>query len=313
MASSVLSALPPVGLHMPASVYTTVTSAFSGEPVWVFSLWRPCLVFCVFLAILFRFLEAFPEAPPAPAVGGPIAFTALYGSLLAYGGARSLARFTKGRLGVVERWQYALNLHQLLLNAWLCAALLMEVRALGMSVWGNVLDRSPRAYRLSWLVWVGYANRYLQGLDTVFLLLREKYVSVLHVFQQLALTWAWWLVCHLCCGGDAYFPALVQAAYNGISYGYFVIKRNKRPTLRAQKRITHVLMTMFVLLVRARPAPSCGVTIEGADGQLALAYRECTRSTCSGEATRRACSPSSISSSPAACSSCLATCGTTSI
>jgi hypothetical protein len=44
----------------------------------------------------------------------------------------------------------------------------------------------------------------------------------------------------------------MQALYNFKTYGYFVWKRNKRPTLRAQRRITHFLMTLLALSVRAR-------------------------------------------------------------
>jgi len=228
-------------------------AGYSGDPIWVWALWRPCLVAAVFLAILLRFLVVFTMPPPAPSIVAPVVFTVLYCTMLARSAPHALDRDGRTHFGTgvdlaaVERWQYALNLHQLILGGWVVMALISEVRTLGMHLWGNAWDPSPRAYRLGWLIWVVYSNRYMQGLDTLFLLLRDKFVSVLHVFQQLALVWAWWLVCRLSCGGDAYFAALLQSAYNVITYGYFVYKRNKRPSLRAQFRITHVLMVMLAI------------------------------------------------------------------
>lgn len=259
-AESALAAAAGAAARARAAMFTSYGLAIDSarSPVWVWALWRPCLVACIFLAILSRFLDRFSTAPPAPWLSSPLVFTLLYCTMLARSApapADARRRLEPSRLAAVERWHYALNLHQLLLNGWVCVALPLEVRALGMRAWGNRMDRSPRAYRLAWLIWVVYSNRYAQGLDTAFLLLRDKYVSVLHVFQQLALTWSWFLVCRVACGGDAYFAALMQAAYNVLTYGYFVIKRNKTPTLRAQRRITHALMLVLSVSVRAQRRP----------------------------------------------------------
>ncbi|KAJ1623771.1 hypothetical protein T492DRAFT_883016, partial [Pavlovales sp. CCMP2436] len=166
----------------------------TGEPVWVWALWRPCLVAIIFVAILFRFLEAFSTGPPEPWVLAPLLFTVCYIAMLYKAvpqdssgvghppgsagfckpGSTGRSRFGGLDLAAVERWQYALNLHQLLVSTWVCVSLVLEVRELGMQAWGNKYDPSPRAYRLGWLIWVIYSNRYLQGLDTLFLLLRDK-------------------------------------------------------------------------------------------------------------------------------------------
>jgi hypothetical protein len=238
-----------------------LSAGFSGEPIWVLALWRPFFVVGAFLALLVRFIEHFSSAPPTPWLPSPLIFTLVYCLMLARAvpndatepGSPSAVRRARVsgwlslNLAAVERWQYTLNLHHLLVSGWVCVALVMEVRALGMSAWGAAYDPSPRAYRLGWLIWIVYFNRYLQGLDTLFLLLRDKYVSVLHVFQQLALTWSWWLVLRINPGGDSWFAAFLQALYNATTYGYFVYKRNKRPTLRAQRRITHMLMALLAL------------------------------------------------------------------
>lgn len=93
-------------------------------------------------------------------------------------------------------------------------------------------------------------------------------MSVLHVFQQLALTWSWWLVLRMNPGGDSWFAAALQALYNATTYGYFVYKRNKRPTLRAQRRITHFLMALLAFSVRAarRAARRCGAAGAAREG-----------------------------------------------
>jgi hypothetical protein len=205
------------------SLTEAVVAGYTGEPVWVWALWRPCLVAVVFVAILFRFLERFSTGPPAPWLASPLLFTLVYCLMLARAvppneraePGSNIARSARHYGGVldlaaVERWQYALNLHQLLISSWVCVALVVEVRALGMHVWGNRYDPSPRGYRLGWLVWVVYSNRYLQGLDTLFLLLRDK-VGCCCGCGCCWLPACCYLLLPLCCPAAAPAPAAAHA------------------------------------------------------------------------------------------------------
>lgn len=183
-----------------------MSAGHSGQPVWVWALWRPCLVVLAFACVFFRFLERFSTGPPHPWLVSPLLFTVAYCAMLAravpasnapaepsrqrphLSGLMSPSRAATTRappaapsrfggaldLAAVERWQYAINLHQLLINGWVLAALCLEVRRLRMPAWGSGYDPSPPYFRLGWLLWVVYSNRYVQGLDTLFLLLRDK-------------------------------------------------------------------------------------------------------------------------------------------
>ena len=68
------------------------------------------------------------------------------------------------------------NLYQLVLNAWCVAGFVQEVWAHGMPVWGNGFDGSSGSYRMSLLIWIHYNNKYVELLDTLFVVLRGSAV-----------------------------------------------------------------------------------------------------------------------------------------
>lgn len=67
--------------------------------------------------------------------------------------------------------------------------------------------------------------RYLELLDTLFLILRKKFtrVSILHMYQRLLQIWFWYIVCKRACGGDYYFAAMTNALVNIFTYGFYVL------------------------------------------------------------------------------------------
>ena len=100
----------------------------------------------------------------------------------------------------------------------------LEVYALGMNWWGNTIDHSGSGFRLASLIYVHYNNKFVELLDTLFMVLRKKnkQVSVLHVYHHVMLIWAWFLVCRFHCGGDAYFGAMAN------SFIHVVMKTRRR-------------------------------------------------------------------------------------
>jgi len=75
------------------------------------------------------------------------------------------------------------------------------------------------------LIWIHYNNKYVELLDTFFMVMRkkERQISFLHVYHHVLLIWAWWLVCHFGCGGDAYFGAMANSFVHVIMYAYYLL------------------------------------------------------------------------------------------
>lgn len=106
-----------------------------------------------------------------------------------------------------------------------------------MWLFGNEHDKSQAGHRLGLLIWIQYNNkyvlsrsfthrsRYLELLDTIFIILRKKFnrVSTLHMYQKLLQLWFWYLVCKRNCGGDFYFPAMTNSFVNIFTYGFYLI------------------------------------------------------------------------------------------
>lgn len=139
-------------------------------------------------------------------------------------------RFMEPRAPVQKRifeWMIVYNALQALLNLYLALALLKEVWQLGYSLpWGNELDASDRGHGLGMLLWLQYHCRQLDLLDTSFMILRKKFqrISFFHVYLRLLNLWGWFVACRFACGGDTYFPAVVNAACQVIVYLYYLMQ-----------------------------------------------------------------------------------------
>eukprot|EP01127_Copromyxa_protea_P024612 TRINITY_DN9790_c0_g1_i1.p1 TRINITY_DN9790_c0_g1~~TRINITY_DN9790_c0_g1_i1.p1 ORF type:complete len:640 (-),score=79.39 TRINITY_DN9790_c0_g1_i1:13-1932(-) len=120
----------------------------------------------------------------------------------------------------------AYNLYQTCLNSWLFFSFVSEIwNSPTMTLFGNVHDTSRGGYYLGLLIWIQYNNKYVELLDTIFIILRKKFtrISTLHMFQKLLQIWFWYLVCRRNCGGDFYFPAMTNAFVNVFTYGFYLL------------------------------------------------------------------------------------------
>ena len=95
------------------------------------------------------------------------------------------------------------------------------------------VDNSPRAWQLSFLIYIHYNNKFIELLDTMFMILRKKnkQISFLHVYHHCLLLWSWFLVCRFGCGGDAYFGAVVNSGVHVLMYSYYLVR-----TLNVRRR-----------------------------------------------------------------------------
>lgn len=113
----------------------------------------------------------------------------------------------------LKDYMFTYNLYQVIINVWCVVAFCVEVRRAGMSVIGNKVDLGPNSFRLGFVTWVHYNNKYVELLDTLWMVLRKKsaQVSFLHVYHHCLLIWAWFIVIKFGNGGDAYFGGMLNS------------------------------------------------------------------------------------------------------
>ena len=170
-------------------------------------------------------LEANPTADPFKNVwwSGPGVFTCIYLAMV-FGGIRYMKDRPEFQ---IKPFIFTYNLYQCILNVWCVAAMAHEVYTNPhfTGVWGNVPQRGLGGFRISFLVWVHYNNKFVELLDTLWMILRKKnnQVSFLHCYHHVLLIWAWFFVCKVESGGDCYFGAMVNSFIHVIMYGYYTL------------------------------------------------------------------------------------------
>lgn len=103
------------------------------------------------------------------------------------------------------------------------------------------------------MVWLGYASRLLDLLDTVFFVLRKKtkQISFLHVYHHTIVFFFGWLVTKCLPGGQLAFFATVNSFVHAVMYGYYLVTsldpQNKR-NLWWKKYITQLQLFQFFIV-----------------------------------------------------------------
>lgn len=127
----------------------------------------------------------------------------------------------------IKPFIFTYNVYQCLLNVWCVYAMIQEIytNPWFKGVWGNTPQPGPEGFRIAFLVWVHYNNKYIELLDTLFMILRKKenQLSFLHCYHHILLIWAWYFVCKTEAGGDCWFGGCVNSAIHVIMYGYYTM------------------------------------------------------------------------------------------
>ena len=156
-------------------------------------------------------------------ISGPIFFTTIY-LLFVHFGQIIMTRRQELR---IKHCIFTYNVYQCLLNLWCVIAMTKEVYSNPhfKAPWGNIPQSDFGGFRISFLVWLHYNNKYVELLDTVWMILRKKnnQVSFLHCYHHILLIWAWYFVCKVESGGDGYFGAAVNSFIHVIMYGYYTL------------------------------------------------------------------------------------------
>lgn len=154
---------------------------------------------------------------------GPIFFTIAY-LLMVYFGPKLMKDRPEFK---IKPYIFTYNLYQCILNIWCVAAMIYEVYSnpIFPNAWGNVFVPGAPSFRISFLVWIHYNNKYVELLDTVWMVLRKKndQISFLHCYHHVLLIWSWFMVCKVQLGGDTYFGATVNSFIHIIMYGYYTL------------------------------------------------------------------------------------------
>ena len=178
----------------------------------------------------------------------PLAATVLYLGMCYFGPkimANRNAFDPKGFMLVYNAYQTAFNVATV-------ALFVTELKRLSVDQWGGRLKwKNPESFRICLGIWLHYNNKYLELLDTVFMVVRKKteQVSFLHVYHHCLLIWAWWLVCFTIKNNDcvdAYFGACMNAGIHVIMYSYYLMAALKI-ACPWKKYITQAQMLQFVI------------------------------------------------------------------
>lgn len=155
---------------------------------------------------------------------GPIFFTFFYLAMVKYG----QIWMAKREKFQIQPYVFTYNLYQCVLNLWCVGAMAWEVYSNPhfIGIWGNVPQKTIAGYRITFLVWVHYNNKYIELLDTAWMILKKNnhQVSFLHCYHHVLLIWAWFFVCRFEAGGDCYFGATVNSFIHVIMYGYYTLR-----------------------------------------------------------------------------------------
>ncbi len=177
---------------------------------------------------------------------GPIFFSVLYLTIVYFG-----QKLMKDRDEFkIKPYIFVYNLYQCLLNIYCVVEMCREVynNPIFSSIWGNYPVPGVRSYRISFLIWLHYNNKFVELLDTLWMILRKKnnQISFLHCYHHILLIWAWFLVCKVETGGDCYFGATVNSFIHIIMYGYYTLALLNIPC-PWKKWITNCQMLQFAL------------------------------------------------------------------
>ena len=127
----------------------------------------------------------------------------------------------------IKPYIFVYNLYQCLLNLLTVVGMIYEIYSNPWFKypWGNTVQRDSNGFRIAVLVWLHYNNKFIELLDTLFMILRKKkeQLSFLHCYHHILMMWAWFFCVRCETGGDVYFGACVNSFIHVIMYGYYTL------------------------------------------------------------------------------------------
>mmetsp|Transcript_21994 Transcript_21994/g.32487 ORF Transcript_21994/g.32487 Transcript_21994/m.32487 type:complete len:326 (-) Transcript_21994:34-1011(-) len=234
----------------------------------------------IFLAIfaVWGKLAFLPESE-APGVGAPIhsvkvplSLTVFY--IVSLPILRALTtRFLSKNVDVkllLRESMFLYNAFQVLINGWMVYRFVDALLFKGHPFIGDFYNVGSGA---AYAVWVHYCDKYLEFLDTYFMVLRGRMdqVSFLHVYHHVSIAWAWWYAMGHMPGGDSYFGALLNSVIHVLMYSYYALALLKIPC-PWKKYITQAQLAQFLTVLVYTGCSYILVKDDGADWKFLSCY-----------------------------------------
>lgn len=155
------------------------------------------------------------------------------------------------------------NIYHCAINAYLAVRILWELRSDHLALMGSNYEPAEHGHTLAFLIWVFYNTKYVELLDTAFIIATKQFraITSLHVAQKLLFIWWWFLVCRFGYRGDSYFPALTSAVLLVFLYAGYVLAilnvsfpwRNMMPRLFQVECILCLIHAVYGLYTSSLP------------------------------------------------------------
>eukprot|EP00238_Polyblepharides_amylifera_P009552 CAMPEP_0196574328 /NCGR_PEP_ID=MMETSP1081-20130531/4062_1 /TAXON_ID=36882 /ORGANISM="Pyramimonas amylifera, Strain CCMP720" /LENGTH=271 /DNA_ID=CAMNT_0041892319 /DNA_START=91 /DNA_END=906 /DNA_ORIENTATION=- len=122
-------------------------------------------------------------------------------------------------------------------------------RAQGLNIVGNPVNFGAESFGISQFIWLHYNNKYIELLDTFFMVARKKFdqMSFLHIYHHTLLIWSWFVVMKIAPVCDSYFGALANTTIHVIMYSYYFLSACGIQCFW-KKYITQAQMLQFVIV-----------------------------------------------------------------
>ena len=222
----------------------------------------PCVLVGLYVAWLTKESESMelaalqiPDVNPVKSVWihTPIAASVIYPLGIVLFGKRWM---TDEKPFEIQHYVFVYNLYQVILNVWTVVEMIREVYTNpwysvmhGFLPWGNRPQPGYAGYRITFLVWVHYNNKFVELLDTLWMVLKKKnkQITFLHCYHHMLLIWVWWHCCSLEPGGEAWFGACINSLIHVYMYGYYTLSLLKMPVNWMKIYMTSCQMLQFLI------------------------------------------------------------------
>ena len=149
----------------------------------------------------------------------------------------------------VEGYMLVYNAYQTIFNIWAVVGFLSEIYRRSLPFAGTAYKPSREEAKLGFLIYAHYQNKFIELLDTVFMVVRKKttQVTFLHVWHHSIMSWSWLVVLWYNPGGDAYFGSFMNSLIHVVMYSYYLLTALKLPC-PWKKFVTRLQLGQFVLI-----------------------------------------------------------------
>jgi elongation of very long chain fatty acids protein 4 len=115
------------------------------------------------------------------------------------------------------------NIFCTLLSLYMCVEIWRQAIMHRYNVFAASLDRGEEGLPMAAVLWVFYASKVPEFMDTVLMALKRNYrqITFLHVYHHSSIFVIWWIILSYAPGGASYFSAALNSFVHVVMYGYY--------------------------------------------------------------------------------------------